>query len=558
MVTKRKDQFLILPENVNSIFLQEVLDLDQGDNPEKSKEDVTKLPHQRSKKMRHEHSSRTGELDISKYMPRKLCDIIASGMGISSDMVQEILETSLKVAELADSDGRLPLHVAFLKNANNNIINMLIHHFPTAAEVQDSYGNLPFHYACSTNESWHVIKKALDLYPKAIEIKSFHGFLPLHLAWNQIQKGDFVIKMLIEVYSAAVAVPFPDGEFLLSKALCCKAVSDEVCKLIIETYPQAAKAQRNGCNPLHVTLYKRNCVSDDVLKMLIKSCPEAARVQDDDGNLPLHYAFLAGKSNDIIMTLLKSHPGGAQIQNENGELPLHLACQADLSANLIKMLLEIYPKAAKITNKNGELPLHYACWNQKCLLDKLDTLLIAYPESINVKRTNLLNWLRRKHFTLKRAVIKRYSVHLVRLLVKTDLRQCSNVDSDGNFPVHYSCGLNGIDFSPEIVKVLVDASPKSFVSPNNFGKTPKCIMEEAAYDKDEAGMLLLHRLAAFSTELSATAVQFVVDVFPGSITVPDNNGMLPFHHACLNAHCSVEGLLLFLQLYPDCITKGTS
>lgn len=522
-----------------------------------SGEDFLEL-HPRCKKMRHENSAKASDIDVSKYLPCHLNNVISSQIGISSDMVQEILETIPKAAELTDSYGRLPLHIAYKNYANSNIVDMLIHHYPAAAEVQDNSGNLPFHYACGENASCDTIKKALELYPEAIKVKNNHGYLPLHLAWEQRGKYDFnlVIKMLIEVYSEAAVVPFPDGEFLLSKALRCKAVSDEVLKLIIEMHPQAAEAQTHGYNPLHVTLYRSNSISEDALKMLIKACPKAASVQDDDGNLPLHHAFHTRRSNNIIIALLEVYPKGAEVQDDNGELPLHLACQADLSADVIKMLLRIYPKAAKITNSSGVLPLHYACRNQKCLLDKLDALLLAYPESINVECIDLQKWLRRKGSTLKRAVIKRYSVHLVKLLVKTDPKQCSHPDSDGNFPVHYSCGLSGIGFSPEIVKVLADASPNCFICPNNFGKTPKCILEEVANDKDEAGMLLLHRLAAFSTELSKAAVQFVVEVFPNSVTVPDNNGMLPFHHACLNAGCSVEGLFLFLQLFPDCIKKG--
>ena len=493
----------------------------------------------------------------AKFTPRSLHDVISSQMGISSEIVQEILETTPKAAELVDSEGKLPLHIAYINSATNDIVTMLIHHYPAAAEVKDNYGNLPFHYACSENSCWDTIKEALELYPKAIEIKNRHGYLPLHLAWEQSGKYHFnlVLRKLIEVYPAAVAVPFPDGQFLLSKALLCKGVSDEVLKMIIEMYPEAAEVQRNGYTPLHVTLYKRNPISEDVLLMLIKAAPKAACVQDYDGNLPLHHALHTGRSSNVIVALLEVYPKGAEVQDENGELPLHLACQDDLSADVIKMLLRIYPNAAKMKNKNGELPINDACWNQKCILEKLDALLLAHPESINVECVNLQNWLRHERSTLKRAVIKRYSVLLVKLLVKTDPKQCSIPDIDGNFPVHFTCGLRGIDFSPEIVKVLADASPNSFIRPNNFGKTAKCILEEVASDTDEAGRLMLHRLAAFSTDLTATAVHFFVDVFPVSITVPDNNGMLAFHHACLNAGCSVEALFTFLQLYPECIKK---
>lgn len=35
----------------------------------------------------------------------------------------------------------------------------------------------------------------------------------------------------------------------------------------------------------------------------------------------------------------------------------------------------------------------------------------------------------------------------------------------------------------------------------------------------------------------------------------DNRRILPFHHECLNASCSVDILILFLQFYPDCIAN---
>jgi hypothetical protein len=57
--------------------------------------------------------------------------------------------------------------------------------------------------------------------------------------------------------------------------------------------------------------------------------------------------------------------------------------------------------------------------------------------------------------------------------------------------------------------------------------------------------------------VTADVINFVADAYPDSISVPDYNGMLPLHHACLN-HCSCEinwncedVLFTLLKRYPD-------
>ncbi len=64
----------------------------------------------------------------AKFTTHSLHDVISSQMGISSEIVQEILETTPKAAELVDSAGKLPLHIAYIYSATYNIITMLIHH----------------------------------------------------------------------------------------------------------------------------------------------------------------------------------------------------------------------------------------------------------------------------------------------------------------------------------------------------------------------------------------------------------------------------------------------
>ncbi len=76
----------------------------------------------------------------AKFTPRSLHDVISSQMGISSEIVQEILETTPKAAELVDSAGKLPLHIAYINSATNDIdiVTMLIHHYNSYARARAS------------------------------------------------------------------------------------------------------------------------------------------------------------------------------------------------------------------------------------------------------------------------------------------------------------------------------------------------------------------------------------------------------------------------------------
>ena len=66
--------------------------------------------------------------------------------------------------------------------------------------------------------------------------------------------------------------------------------------------------------------------------------------------------------------------------------------------------------------------------------------------------------------------------------------------------------------------------------------------------------------------MSKDLVNFVADAYPKSISVPDYNGMLILHHACLNSWCDEKILFALLQRYPNnlvvtptmvCVVKKT-
>jgi hypothetical protein len=56
---------------------------------------------------------------------------------------------------------------------------------------------------------------------------------------------------------------------------------------------------------------------------------------------------------------------------------------------------------------------------------------------------------------------------------------------------------------------------------------------------------------AFELNVTEDVINFVTDAYPDSISVPEYNGMLPLHHACLNNWNSEDVLFTLLKQYPD-------
>jgi ankyrin repeat protein len=157
----------------------------------------------------------------------------------------------------------------------------------------------------------------------------------------------------------------------------------------------------------------------------------------------------------------------------------------------------------------------------------------------------------------KMAIIAGYSVNLVQLLLAEFQDAAQDwKDENGNSLLHHACMKSGAEISCMTIAFLVNWLPESCTIVNNNGKTPKDLLKEAASYKDNAGRLLIHRFAKleatflFESNVSADEINFVADAYPNSITVPDHNGMLPFHHACLNSWCGSNIVFTLLQRYP--------
>jgi ankyrin repeat protein len=272
--------------------------------------------------------------------------------------------------------------------------------------------------------------------------------------------------------------------------------------------------------------------------------------------LPLHIACKNDGSVNIVKKFLVTYPGAVQVKNSYGRLPLHHVCDADVT----RLLLDAYPEGAKVQDECGCLPLHFACIHGRSL-KVLHMLLEAYPEGMDVREQSNkkpsfylncraeFNFGGEKSFLLHNAITCRFLSNLVKFLLKAFPESCLTQDTNGMIPLHHACVSNASNFLDYVIALLDVDNTISLTLQDNQGRTPLQLLTHTSSTQDENKMLPLHRLVANSNTLSEQPLQLLIDIYPESITSPDKNGMLPFHHACLNEASSLEVLMLFVNFF---------
>jgi len=425
--------------------------------------------------------------------------------------MEYLLEVNFVALNRQDSLGNLPVHCAVKHFAPYEVISSLMNHRRThpgfTTVVNNSLQTL-VHIACSCNPS--IIDKIRGRFydKEPLMMKDNNGNLPLHIAcsnflFSQLEPGSYMVRRFIRCYREALQIP------------------------------------------------------------------------NNDGNLPLHMACITHQQKRTTLLLLdtKSHeyafPDAAMVKNKDGKLPLHLACEVNANIFIIESLLSCYPEAALVQDNDGNLPIHLYCIHNYPALcvKKVEKLLVSNPGTLCVQNHDrkfpscYFDVAQGEYYfsKAKEAIIKGLSVYVVQLLLM-EFKDASMICKDlkGNTLLHLACMKSVAEVSIATIAYLIDCRPESCNSVNKDGKTPKDLLKPAASYKDKAGRLLLHRLLAtrnahwmYTVDLTESVINFFADAYPNSITVPDNNDMLPFHHLCLSDWCMTNDLFVLLRRYPD-------
>lgn len=112
--------------------------------------------------------------------------------------------------------GWLPLHLAFLFNAETAVIMRILEVYPQAAGKRDESGWLPLHLSLR-DKAWETISlRLLAIQPRGAAAQN-DGVLPIHLA-VLFGASPAVLSRLMEIYPQAAHTGLPSGQTAISIA----------------------------------------------------------------------------------------------------------------------------------------------------------------------------------------------------------------------------------------------------------------------------------------------------------------------------------------------------
>ena len=242
--------------------------------------------------------------------------------------------------------------------------------------------------------------------------------------------------------------------------------------------------------------------------------------------------------------------------------PLHRILQLQPPIDIIQKFIDYAPETLQMKDIFGYLPIHIACMDGASL-EVIQALVNSYPESITVDF--------RGYLPLHLACQSNASLEVLNFLINSypdgidqtniidhktplDLLKESEYimrqDSNGMLPMHHACN-NG--YSLHLIHLLIQAYPESTTVQDNDGYTPGQYLSKTASVADEKGMLLLHREASHFSGLNVELLPILLRAYPEAIRFHDKLGLLPIHHASLNEASSLDALMLLLKFYPESI-----
>ena len=509
----------------------------------------------------------------------KLCHDATSGFTSFDVVIRWLLDKQILCKDLLSSEG--PIDFLLKLKAPIEVLRTLLHVAPILKYKRFSHKRVVLHLAACSSVSVEIMEYLLEVNFHAMIQQDSLGNLPVHCAVKHFAPYEVISSLMNHSRTPSGFTTVVNNSLQTLVHIACSSnpsVIDKIVGRFWDKEPLMMK-DRNGNLPLHIAcsnfLFSQLEPGSYMVRRFIRCYREALQIPNNDGNLPLHMACKTNQRKGTIQPLLDTKsleyafPDAAMVKNKDGKLPLHLACEVNANIFIIESLLSCYPEATLVQDNDGNLPIHLYCIHNHSTLrvKKVEKLLVNNPGTLCVQNHD-----RKfpscyfdvasgeKYFTIaKEAIIKGLSVYLVQLLLM-EFKDTSMIykDSEGNTLLHLACMKSVAEVSIATIAYLVDYFPESCNSVNKDGKTPKDLLKPAASYKDKAGRLLLHRLLAtrnahwmYTVDLTESVIIFFADAYPNSITVPDNNDMLPFHHLCLSDWCMTNELFVLLRRYPD-------
>jgi ankyrin repeat protein len=244
------------------------------------------------------------------------------------------------------------------------------------------------------------------------------------------------------------------------------------------------------------------------------------------------------------------------------QTPLHRLLYRYHQLDIIQAFITFFPEVVNMKDATGSLPIHVACTRSNSL-EVVQALVSASPDSIKVvddhgevplhiacywfAKLGLLNFLIESY---PEGIDHKNKNEETPLDILKQNKYAERKVDNGMLRLHHVC-ING--YSLHLIHFLIQAYPESTTVQDNDGNTPLQYLTITASRVDEKGMLLLHREAAHFKGLNVEMLPILFHANPEAIRLQDKSGLLPIHHASLNQVSSLDALMLLVKLYPESI-----
>ena len=417
-----------------------------------------------------EHSKSTG--DCALHFACKMNDV---------QLIQLLLSHCPQAVSIKDNFGNTPLHIA-AENGNVAVMKCLLESFEGCLDsLINKDKDSPLHLACKVG-FLEVVNLLLDRCYSSVTLKNRFGDNPIHVACQH--KSCELIDSLLKKCSGNLDCHKNDRNNTFLHVAANYGNSDTVRLLL--NHCSATCQNEDGNTPLHVACFlnKRSvveCLLDrmnsdhafvnkkmqtylhaacndkaqlTIVKLLYeKGFRSLANMSDENGNMPLHYAFRSNQKG-IVEYLMTDGCCDPYKTNNDGLTPVYLAIQQQ-NIQLIEHILSKNLLDPNQPVKKGSPLLHS--------LIELPTKQypgISYPYNPSVEVSD---------------PAMHYSPLSVQLLMKMLTDKTTNIDlnapdSHGNTALHLACGYEQY----ESVRILVSTESvgQSISHRNSEGKRP--------------------------------------------------------------------------------------
>ena len=253
-------------------------------------------------------------------------------------------------------------------------------------------------------------------------------------------------------------------------------------------------------------------------------------------DLPIHIACSSISSHaipkDTLEALIMAYPEGLVSMTDDGDkCPLHMVSEISSSSvrhDMVSVILKANPHVAKLKSRSGDLPLHIACRHQNLLLETVQLLINAYPESVLVTGEM-------ERLALQIASNSGARLSIIKLLLSSNIDAIYWKDSFDALPLHLAC-KNGT--SEEVCLLLLSE------------------YQHASHIGDCWDKLPLHYVC--ESCMSEALVKTLLLKFPESVYAKDSTGQTPVDLAACSSSKKKDKIIQILQYHKGQLEKKKS